>query len=148
MNIFKSFMIVSCFSVLLSACGDVPENVSIRKSFPSEVKVGETFKILVSIDNDEDYRRILTSIDIDKEFLKGIYITKASPKPRQEYYAVGLHVFEYDKPIEAMQNQSIVLTAKALRVGDFSGDFDVCIDGDANCESGSIRVLVAHQESS
>ena len=144
MNIFKACIIISCYTALLSGCGGVPDNVSVRKSFPIEVKNGETFKILVSIDNEADYRRILTSIDIDREFLKGIYVTKASPKPKEEYYAVGLHIFEFYKPIEAMKNQSIVFTATAIRVGDFSGDFDVCIDSDGSCLFGSIRVLVTH----
>jgi len=107
-----------------------------------KVKLDEYFKIYIRVNNEAERNRVISSIDFEKDFLKGIHIIGTDPKPRGKYFAVGYHVFEFRQRIGAKQSQKITFTAKAIKAGDHMGDLDVCVDGDSSCLLDTIRVLV------
>tara|TARA_Y100000310_G_C20698335_1_gene827320 strand:+ start:1934 stop:2080 length:147 start_codon:yes stop_codon:yes gene_type:complete len=45
--------------------------------------------------------------------------------------------------IPANSEIEVILRARAIETGDFSGDFDVCINTEMNCEFASVRTFVS-----
>jgi len=119
-----------------------PANVSITKDVPIEINSGNTFSFTITVDNQDNQKHELRSIDIDNTFLKGIYIVSTTPDIKEEYNVFGQQIHEFKKDIPESSKENVVFTAKAIKPGDFSGDLDVCIDGDASCLNNSIRIIV------
>ena len=137
--------VVALFStvVFVAGCG-VPDNVDVVRDFPSDVVVGEEFTFTVTVMNRDARVHELRSVDVGDDFLEGIVILGTSLPVREEYDAFGWHVYEFKKDLAGQSETSVVFTAKARVAGDFSGDLDVCIDGDGSCLLGSIRIA-AHE---
>lgn len=136
-------MLSLLFLVLLSLLGcSVSDDVRITKNVPPTVLEGEEFEFSVVVYNDGKKSHELRSIDVDTVFLDGIFVTETIPATREEYDAFGQHIFEFKKTIPPQSTEVVTFKAKAITSGDFSGDFDICIDGDASCLFNSIRIVV------
>ncbi|MDF1497515.1 MAG: hypothetical protein P1P90_05665 [Patescibacteria group bacterium] len=138
----KTLFLVFIFFVTIQAGCNVPESITVQKNSPTEVISGETFTFSVDIKNADNKDHELRSIDIDKTFLDGIMIVSTTPVTSEEYEVFGQHIFEFKSDIPANSTKEVIFNAKAIKSGDFSGDFDICIDGDASCLFNSIRILV------
>jgi hypothetical protein len=140
----KNLQVLPFFIIFIAMAGgcNVPEFVSVKKDVPIEVHVDDTFNFTVTVDNADTKKHELRSIDIDNTFLEGIYIVSTTPATSEEYGAFGQHIFEFKTFVPESSLQEVVFTAKAIKSGDFSGDLDICIDGDASCLFNSIRILV------
>ena len=136
-----AFIITTLLLTVLTGCA-TPKNISIYKEVPLEVNKGETFNFTISIHNEDSKEHELRSIDISNSFLQGIAILETSPIVKEEYDILGQHIFEFKKNLVKTSEAKIIFTAKAVKSGDFSGDLDVCIDGDTSCLYNSIRIIV------
>jgi len=142
MKMKKIITFLILIAVVCVAGCSAPDNVSMAKDVPVEVDSGEIFNFTVSVNNEDLEAHELRSIDIGHTFLEGILVIKTEPGTKEEYDAGEWHIFEFKKNMPAESETQVVFTAKALKSGDFSGDLDVCVDGDASCLSNSIRIIV------
>lgn len=137
----KKKLLLILVSLLLFGCS-APENVNAYVDTPAVVSKDSDFSFTVIVENTDSTSHQLRSIDIEESFLEGIYITSTEPRTAEEYDAFGMHVFEFNKEIPANSELEIVFYSKAVKTGDYSGDLDTCIDGDASCHFGFIRMIV------
>lgn len=138
----KRFVCISVFLLILITGCDAPAEVSVTKQVPADVNVGETFNFTIVVRNDDVKQHELRSVDIGTGFLEGVAVLSVTPAVREEYDVFGDHIFEFKSSLAGKAETNVVFTAKAVKSGDFSGDLDVCIDGDASCLSNSIRVII------
>jgi hypothetical protein len=135
------FLLFICFVTIQAGCKP-PDSVKVYKDIPSEVTKGETFDFIITVNNEDSKTHELRSIDIDNDFLDGILIVSTTPNTVEEYDAWAQHIFEFKKDIPESSSNDVVFHAKAIETGDYSGDLDICIDGDVSCLFNSIRILV------
>ncbi len=134
-------------TMFLLGCS-APDEVSIHKEYPVEVVSGDMFNFTVFIDNQDSKAHELRSIDIGHNFLRGIMIIETYPATVEEYDAFGEHIFEFRTDVQEESEKAVVFKAKALYPGDYSGNLDVCIDGDAKCIFNHIRIIVGEPDES
>ncbi len=120
------------------------EDLSVYINEPSTVSIGEEFTFSVTISNESDEAKELRSIDIDRSFLEGMVVIGTTTPTTNEYYieALDQDIFEFEHMIPAYEDLTLVFTAMAFIPGDYSGDFDICIDGDASCLFEDISVTI------
>lgn len=138
----KLTVIITLLSIIILSGCTTSKNISISKEIPSNVTSGKEFNFTIIVNNDDTEKHELRSIDISNKFLKGIMILKTNYDIKEEYDTFWQHIFEFKKDIPIKSEIQIVFTAKAIRSGDFSGDLDICIDGDSSCLFNSIRIIV------
>ena len=136
-KIFLSLLLLG----LLSWCS-TPDNINISKVYPNEVIKWDIFDIVLTIENIDSKDHKLKLIDIDDDFLDGILISDVNIKILNEYSIFWMHTYEFEKNITQKSNIEVILSAKAVKKWDFSGDLDFCIDSDTSCIFNSIRILV------
>jgi hypothetical protein len=135
------FIIFICFVTIQAGCTP-PDSVKVNKDIPSEVTKGQSFDFIITVNNEDSKAHELRSIDIDDDFLDGILIVSTTPITVEEYGTWGQHIFEFKQDIPESSSYDVIFHAKAIDTGDYSGDLDICIDGDASCLFNSIRILV------
>jgi uncharacterized protein YcfL len=80
----KRITIIIVSVLVLFGCSS-SDDFTITKEMPTEVAVGETFDITVSLQNNNSELHELRSIDIDEAFLEGIMIVKTTPPTQEDY---------------------------------------------------------------
>jgi hypothetical protein len=121
-----------------------PENINVNVDVPLLVSKGEPFAVVVTVENLVAEARLLDSIDIDDKYLEGIALTGAEP-PFFESYSLPLldqQSYTFEQEIPPTGTLVVKLNAVAVRIGDFSGQIDVCIDSPSNCLPFATRTVV------
>lgn len=140
MNKLKVFFIL-IITIFISGCA-TPKDIGFKNDLPIEVNQGEEFVFTITINNDDTKEREVRSIDISNKFLEGVAIVRTEPQVKQEYDAFGQRIFEFKSKMSQKSENKFIFTAKAVKVGDFSGDLDICIDGDSSCIFSKVRTIV------
>jgi hypothetical protein len=132
-----------CF-VVVSFLLKQPEDIEVSVDAPARVAEGETFLITARARNTGDEPRRLVDLDLADEYLEGVLILGTEPA-----YRDSMHVpidntvsYEFELAIPPGGVAEVMLEAQALRAGDFSGDFDFCIDSETSCLSSHVRTFV------
>jgi uncharacterized protein (DUF58 family) len=121
-----------------------PEGVRVEVTAPLEVAVGERFDVVATVENTSDSTRTLVDLDIAQTYLAGLAVETSRPSFRNASHIPLDETLShsYDLPIRPGQEAKIVLSVLAVREGDFSGDFDFCIDSEVRCLSYPARTIV------
>ncbi|MFH1850102.1 MAG: hypothetical protein ABH879_08040 [archaeon] len=133
--------IIVCFAILITGCNP-PDKVSFTKDFPTDVAKGDIFTFIITVHNEDSKSHEVRSVDIEETVLEGVLITEVIPKVVEEYDVFGERIFEIRSDVAANSDLDVIFTAKAIKNGDFSGDLDVCVDGDASCIFGHARIYI------
>ena len=134
--ILTAFLLVSC---------SPPEDIFVDIDHPVMLKVGDYFKIKVTVENIANHPQMLEGIYIQDDLIEGIYITKVQPRTKEMYVSPWEQALTFEGVfIPAASKQEVVITAHALKAGDFKGHFDVCIEKTSSCILGDIRIVVAN----
>lgn len=121
-----------------------PENIEVAVDSPTSIKQGERFAISVSVRNTGRSEQTLVDLDIADEFLKGVVIEGSDP-PFSESEHIPLDntiSYSYDLAIPPGREISITLSAYAAYQGDYSGEFDFCINSMVSCVFYTVRTIV------
>ncbi len=135
-------------TLLILGCGILgcsgPENIEVTVDSPTTIKQGERFAIRVSVRNTGASEQTLVDLDIADEFLKGVVIESSDPP-----FSQSMHIsvdntisYSYDLAIPPGKEISITLSAYAAYQGDYSGEFDFCINSETSCLSYAVRTIV------
>ncbi len=132
------------FAELEAQIAEINSYTDVEIDAPVSVSKGDDLTFTVTVTNSDSESHSLRSIDVAYDFLDGIYVTDVTPDPDLEYDvdAISQHIFEFNYAIPANSFVEVVFSASAVKTGDFGGDFDICIDGDASCIFDFIRTIV------
>jgi hypothetical protein len=124
-----------------------PENIEVRYTVPKNVKVGDTFAVLVEVDNTAKQPQRLYSLDIDTHFLDGVSIVGSAPpyKSVEPNLIAAIKSYTYDQDVLANSSFPITLQAKAFKTGTFPLKVDVCVNSAVSCASYDLGTVTATQ---
>jgi hypothetical protein len=136
------FLCLPCSAISVFAGGALflggraePENVNIGVYGPRSVSQGETFVIKVQVENLAHEAQSLHSIDINLAYLEGIEVQKVEPPYAESSRFGNFQSYSFDRSIAPGESVIVQLHATARQVGDWSGQFDVCINAPRSCSS-------------
>ena len=118
-----------------SGGGDLfdPTDFRAEISSPPTVQNGETFEIAVTVFNDAPHTQKLHSLDIADEYLAGIDVVGSDPAYGDTFHVPidNTESYEYMKDIPSGGSMVVRLNMLATDAGTWTGDIDVCVNGDA-----------------
>jgi hypothetical protein len=122
----------------------MPSNVELFVDAPATVQEGQDFTIVVRVKNTAPETQTFVDLDIADEYLEGIVIKSTQPA-----FSDAMHVpidntvsYSLGLPVPAGKEVKVTLRAAAVRSGDFSGDFDFCINSEITCLPYPVRTVV------
>jgi hypothetical protein len=120
------------------------QGVVVKAQAPLNAQLGSHFSIIATATNQTGAAKTLQDIDVADEYLQGIAIEGTDP-PFKTAEHIPLddtvsHHFELVIPPHG--TVTVRFSAYAAHVGDYSGDFDFCIDGGASCSSYALRTII------
>lgn len=125
-----------------------PENIITDIDIPVSSEVGDNIVFEITITNTGTNTIKLNSIDISLNYLDGISVEYTTP-PYTETSQYGGWIddelyqsFYYTQLIEPGETLSIVFYGQAILAGDFSGELDICIDSESNCQTNIVRTII------
>jgi hypothetical protein len=103
-----------------------PSQIMSWVELPRTVKQGDTFDLLVTIENGrtEDAFR-LSEIFLGESFIAGFKILDLSPPPRNKDKSLGDWALEYPTDIPAGETREFQIRLRAKASGVFIGDIDI-----------------------
>ena len=107
------------------------EGVSVSITSPLDVKVGETFEMVVNVKNQREKRDLsLSDIDISENYLASFAIISTDPTPKASMHVpvdfdMSSMSYTFDMPIPAGAMEMFTFTLRAEKAGVFRGDVDV-----------------------
>lgn len=140
---WKSGAVVMIGAGFALACGGLEESPGSNMfdtddfyaeiSAPSSVSNGETFEIAVTVYNTASATQKLHSLDIADEYLEGLDVVGSDPGYDDLFHVPidNTESYEYMDEIPAGGSVVVKLTMLATDAGTWSGDIDVCVNGDA-----------------
>lgn len=124
------------------------DNAEINVDAPIQVSEGDDVEIRVTIANTSSETLEVSSVDISMNYLNGFTIAQTSPSysDSSQFDSLGVdetyQSYYFHRQVLPGESLDIIFYVKAVLVGDFSGNLDVCIDSDYNCATNIIRTLV------
>ncbi len=130
---------------LMTGCSfEMPSDVELFVEAPAMVQEGQEFTIVVRIKNTASETQTFVDLDIADAYLEGIVIKSTQPA-----FSDAMHVpidntvsYSLGLPVAAGKEVKVTLRAAAVRSGDFSGDFDFCINSEITCLPYPVRTVV------
>lgn len=123
-----------------------PENIRVSVSSPDQVTVGQTFTITVRVSNDANQPQLIDSIDIYDSYLAGVRLRTSQPAWQSSQSLMDFVTYAFGLSIPPRSEQVVTFEAVALRPGDFSGDFDVCINSEVSYITQVVRTIVTERD--
>lgn len=93
---------------------------------PDEVVVGEEFELLVEATNPHDKPVVLGSIDLESSFIRGFEVVSVTPNAVEDPDYYSYQRWNFSKSIEPGGSLRVKFRLRAVRIGQFAGDIDVC----------------------
>ena len=112
-----------------------PEGVTVGIAQPAEIRVGDTFDVVVTVGDSLGRRRTIRDIDFYDPLLDGVSVVKVDPPYAAYDGSAGIATFTMEAPIEPNAFATVTFTFKAEQAGFYAGDLDVGVDGMMRIES-------------
>jgi hypothetical protein len=139
-------VLVFAGSTLFDGFLDEPEDVVIDVNVPLQAQKGNRIMFTVTVQNTSSDSQVLDSIDISTDYLSGVPIEDSQPKYIEDYPIplVEYHSFTFQQSIGPGETLVVQFFGFALKSGDFSGPFDVCIGTGSNCSTFTGRTVISN----
>jgi hypothetical protein len=143
--------LVAVLSVMLAGTAfltwlaEEPEGIRVDVDAPLLVTKGEPFIITVQVENTATEARVLDSIDIEATYLDGVGIQKVDPpylSSSRIGWGTGFQTFLFQKMLLPGDGLAVHFHALGVKVGDYAGDLDVCVDDGVHCRTVVLRTVV------
>jgi len=140
----KSLFFLLLLFFLTLSCGDEVKDIEILIDAPAVVEEDEEFDVFVKILNTSDSEQKLLSIDIANQYLKGIMVLNIDPVYKESMRIPIFNSMNYSYNYSLVPDDTTVfkIECKAIALGDFSGDFEFCINNDMDMLSRNVRTVV------
>jgi hypothetical protein len=126
------FVVLALACALLASCGlsVEPTNVEVSVEAPTSVRQGDRFQIRARIRNTAPNVQHLVDLDIADEYLEGVVIEKTEPAFKNATHVSFDNTMSYklELPVPSGEERVVVLHAYAAHRGDYSGEFDFCVN--------------------
>ena len=104
-----------------------PEGLWLSADAPMDVKLGETFHLVVEVSNRSTERTLkLDDLDISHDYLRGFVILSVEPEPKSrnidDFFEISSTRF--DLVLEPETEREVVFELRAENVGNFRGGID------------------------
>lgn len=96
---------------------------------PSEVAVGDTFALKVTVTNQRPQETLaLSDVDLGEAYLRGFTVGTIEPPPKTTMHVPidDSRSFTFDTPIAAGGSRTFTFSLRAAQPGVYRGDVDVC----------------------
>ncbi len=145
--ICAAIVIFGGFGGLMWLGSQTPDNANIQLQVPAEVSADNVVELKAVITNIGAEPLEVSSIDIGMKYLNGFFIESTSPPYSETNQYDGLdgetfQTYYFYVTVAPGESLTIVFHARAVGKGDFSGNFDVCIDSDYTCRTDIVRTIV------
>jgi len=120
--------IVAVVLFFVYASQDV-EGVGVSVDGPTDVAVGQTFELNVTVTNERPHRVLaLSDIDIAEDYLSGFTISTIEPRAKSSTHVSidNSRSFTFEVKIPPKASKSFRFTLRAEKPGLYRGDVDVC----------------------
>ena len=113
-----------------------PDFIRVRVNTPEQIAVNEPFTIQIVIQNVAPEEILLHSIDISNPYLEAITLTNISLEPTQERNIpiVNFTSYQFEQTIPAGGTEIVTLDFVGNKSGNFSGEFDICVEASVLCK--------------
>ncbi len=142
---FTAIYLLVAGGAFLGWLWQTPEDVAIWVHAPTLVNKGDQVIVFVEVENTSAEPQLLHSIDVSADYLRGIAIQWADP-PFTESYKIpmgpDMQSYTFEQQIAPGGTLAVQFIGTAIRKGDFSGNFDVCISSAILCDSFLTRTIV------
>jgi len=105
------------------------EGVAVTINSPTDVTVGETFKLEISVKNERQGEVLqLSEIDIADEYINAFTVISMDPNPKTQIHVPidNSRSYTFDRKIPAGKTQVFTWELRAEKAGIYRGDVDVC----------------------
>lgn len=123
-----SLIVVAAIGIFIWDTTQEISGVSIAVKSLSDVSVGQTFTLAVTVTNQRSRSVMsLTDIDLADDYLKGFTVltTQPAPKSSESQSLLGSRSFTFDVEVPPGQSRNFVFSLRAEKPGLFRGDVDV-----------------------
>lgn len=109
-------------------------NVDIDVAVPTVVTTGDSFDIVVTIDNLIEKEQELHGIGVSHDLFEFARLVDVSESTSDQYDAFGMRTYEFKMPLEAMTSTTVTMEMEAGSMPGFTEvSFDVCVNGIGSC---------------
>lgn len=105
------------------------KGVGVSVDGPTDVTVGETFALTVTVTNERPRKVMaLSDIDIAEDYLAGFTVSSIEPKPKSSMHVPidNSRSFTFGVRIPPRESRDFTFTLRAEKPGIYRGDVDVC----------------------
>ena len=105
------------------------EGVGVTISSPTDVSVGDTFKLEVTVKNERQGKVLeLSDIDIADEYFNAFTVVSVTPTPKSDMHVPidNSRSYTFDRKIQPGKTQVFTWELRAEKEGIFRGDVDIC----------------------
>ncbi|TLD72005.1 hypothetical protein FEM03_04580 [Phragmitibacter flavus] len=93
---------------------------------PNEVEMNGVVDLVITATNPHPEPVVLDSVDINNDFLKGFQVVNVQPTPSDSMSVFVLKSWSFGSELQPNESIDIKFTLKAIKVGRFEGEIDVC----------------------
>jgi hypothetical protein len=136
----------SAIVAFLLSCASVPESVTSWVEAPNSVPVGEAFIIRAHVHNASEQPVVLRQFDIGEAYLEGVIVDRTTPMFTELFKVWGLATYGFDRQVAPGEHFVVEISAQALKVGVFQGDFHLCVNSSVNCSFLTITTQIVSDE--
>jgi len=120
---------IAAILLFLAYASQDVEGVGVSVNGPTDVLVGQTFELNVTVTNERPRRVLaLSDIDIAEDYLTGFTISTIEPRAKSSTHVSfdNSRSFTFEAKIPPGTSKSFLFTLRAEKPGLYRGDVDVC----------------------
>jgi hypothetical protein len=105
------------------------QGVSVSIDGPTDVVVGQTFDLSVTVTNERPQKVLaLSDIDLAEDYLQGFTVSSINPRPKSNQHVPidNSRSFTFGVRIPPRETRTFTFTLRAEKAGLFRGDVDIC----------------------
>lgn len=120
---------IAAIALLVVYLSQDVKGVAVSVDGPTDVVVGETFELKVTVTNERPRKAVaLSDIDIAEEYLEGFTVSTIEPQPKSSAHVPidNSRSFTFGVSISAGASRTFAFALRAEKAGLYRGDVDVC----------------------